>query len=463
MKRSQVLSRQFSPRQVVRLIVFAAFALPGLVWGDATLTRIGVTPLNDLGTGVYKGYVGGLYPGGSNVRPSAHDSAGIAIAQSIHPLDASGNVDDTNGKIVMISVGMSNTTQEFASGSNSSFKPRMDADPSKSPRLVIVDGAQGGQTVDSWIAPSTPVWQTLTNRLTAAGVTGSQVQVAWIKQAIANPSNLGAFPTHAQVLKDRLAIMVRLLKQRLPNLKLAYLSSRTRAYTDIPGTLNPEPFAFESGYSVKWLIEDQINGVGDLNYDSGRGTVTAPWLAWGPYLWTDGLVPRSDGFVWAASDLGSDFVHPSTSGQQKVASQLITFFKTDATTRPWFLKQGAVGQPPQVAVSSVVTFDTVTFTATAYDPDGQIVQYVWNFGDGGFAYNTANPTKQYRGPGPYTATVTVTDNSGNAVTQEITVELQDASAAHAISRLGALILAVGIVRLGSPRGGAPGNRWLSPI
>ena len=57
--------------------------------------------------------------------------------------------------------------------------------------------------------------------------------------------------------------------------------------------MNPEPYAYESGFSMKWLIEAQINqmetGVidpdaGDLDYDSG----VAPWLAWGTYLWADG-------------------------------------------------------------------------------------------------------------------------------------------------------------------------------
>ena len=45
------------------------------------------------------------------------------------------------------------------------------------------------------------------------------------------------------------------------------------------------------------------------------------------------------------------------------------------------------------------------------DPGGSIVSYHWNFGDSTFA-STANPSHSYAAPGLYTATLTVTDNSG---------------------------------------------------
>ena len=56
----------------------------------------------------------------------------------------------------------------------------------------------------------------------------------------------------------------------IPNVKLAYLSSRTYGgYATTP--LNPEPYAYESGFSVKWLIEGQLKGEAALNYDPGEG------------------------------------------------------------------------------------------------------------------------------------------------------------------------------------------------
>ena len=129
---------------------------------------------------------------------------------------------------------------------------------------------------------------------------------------------------------------MQMLKSKFPNLKLVYLSSRTFAGW-ATGTLNPEPYAWYSGWAVKRLIEDQINGVSSLNY-TGTQPQSA-WLGWGPYFWTEGAKPREDGVTWLQSDYQTDGVHPSNSGRIKVANMLLQFFSTDPTTAPWFLKQ----------------------------------------------------------------------------------------------------------------------------
>ncbi|MEO5802979.1 MAG: hypothetical protein ABIR24_05580, partial [Verrucomicrobiota bacterium] len=54
---------------------------------DCTRTNMGLVPLNDLGTNTYNGAEGGLYPGGSNMRPAAHETAGIQEALAVRPLD----------------------------------------------------------------------------------------------------------------------------------------------------------------------------------------------------------------------------------------------------------------------------------------------------------------------------------------------------------------------------------------
>jgi lysophospholipase L1-like esterase len=93
--------------------------------------------------------------------------------------------------------------------------------------------------------------------------------------------------------------------------------------------LNPEPHAFETAFAVKWLIAEQI---------AGQSEAPTPWLAWGPYLWADGTKGRKDGIAYTRDDLGPDGTHPSPSGREKVARQLLQFFKTDPTAKPWFLK-----------------------------------------------------------------------------------------------------------------------------
>jgi hypothetical protein len=291
-------------------------------------------PLPELGAGKYRGYEGGLYPGGKNERPKEHEAAGRTLAKSIRPLDADGKRDDS-GKVVMLSVGMSNTTQEF-----SAFKRVAGADPEKNPSLVLVDGAQGGMTAKAIKDPDdgaagTRYWQTVDQRLKAAGAMREQVQVAWIKEADAGPRE--GFPRYAETLRDELRQVVRAMHKRFPNLKMVYLSSRTYGgYAKTP--LNPDPYAYESGFSVKWLIEEQLGGEKPLNFDPKRGEVQCPWLSWGPYLWANGTAKNSEGLSYEESDFGNDGTHPSAAGQRKVAEHMLKFFKSDSTAKVWFLK-----------------------------------------------------------------------------------------------------------------------------
>ena len=94
-----------------------------------------------------------------------------------------------------------------------------------------------------------------------------------------------------------------------------------------------------SGFSVKWLIEQQLKGEASLNYDAKKGEVKAPWLSWGPYLWDNGVHPRADGYRPAERDFAGDGTHHANSGIEKLGTLLLQFFKTDTTTQPWFVRQ----------------------------------------------------------------------------------------------------------------------------
>jgi hypothetical protein len=126
------MKRAFLPGGLLVLLCIAATVSTELrraAAADCAKTSVGFVPLNEPGANFYKDQQGGLYPRGSNTRPVAHESAGAAQARAIQPLNANGQ-PDANGRIVPVSIGMSNTTQEF-----STFKPmaarRMAA---KSPR-----------------------------------------------------------------------------------------------------------------------------------------------------------------------------------------------------------------------------------------------------------------------------------------------------------------------------------------
>ncbi len=297
---------------------------------------IGVKPLTELGRETYKGESGGLYGKGSNEPSPTQQAAAKQAAGRIQPLDANGKPSPT-GKIGIIGVGMSNTTQEF-----STFKRLADADPTKSEKVAIVDVAQGGKASEQWIDPASEVgrgvWGTAEQRLKEAGVANEQVQVAWIKQAIIAQSRFGEFPAHAKKLESDLVTIVQLLKQRFPNLQIAYLSSRIYGgYATTP--LNPEPYAYEGAFAVRWVIDRQVKGEAALNCDAAKGEVKAPVVLWGPYLWGDGATPRKDGIVWNRDDLSDrDGTHPTPAGQKKVAEMLTKFFHADPYAKSWYVK-----------------------------------------------------------------------------------------------------------------------------
>jgi len=194
-------------------------------------------------------------------------------------------------------------------------------------------------------------------------LTEKQVQVLWIKNANPSPALHGlaslnsATACAADVLtveacnyESQLGQTIRAARSRYPNLKQVFLSTRIYAgYALVP--LNPEPYAYEYGFSAKWLIQAQVDQIrnstidpvaGDLNYSTG----TAAWTSWGPYLWADGASPRSDGLYWCGGqaappcngqdDYQSDFTHPNPQfGAPKVVDQLMNFFLNSSYT-PWF-------------------------------------------------------------------------------------------------------------------------------
>jgi hypothetical protein len=286
----------------------------------------GFTPLNDLETGTYLGFQGGLYSAGQNVPPPAHAAAAVSMAAQVVPRDETG-APDPDGWIVLIAIGMSNTNQEFAA-----FERRADLQFLRNGRVVIIDTAVGGQTATEVADPNAPYWSIVAGRLAAMGLASAQVQLAWLKEAEAGPTD--PFPAHALGLRDNLELICNNLHDKFVNLRLCYLSSRTfGGYAT--GPLNPEPYAYESGFSVKWLIEDQINGDPGLNYGALPGPIRSPLLLWGPYLWADGVNPRSDGLVWLQSDFESDGTHPSPAGEQKVASLLSAFFAGEPSAADW--------------------------------------------------------------------------------------------------------------------------------
>lgn len=278
--------------------------------------------LSDLGLAEYLGFPGGLYPDGKNSRPAVHEKLGIALGAAVQPLDEEGKAS-SSGKIVMLCIGMSNTSREF-----SQFIRLANTDARKNPKLVMIDAARNGADATDIAVPLGNYWKHVDSRLQHCEVSAAQAQVAWLKAALAHEP--AGFPEKAQLLQRALRSIVGILSTKFPQLKLIYVSSRIYGgYSETD--LSPEPIAYESAFAVRWLIEEQIN----------NSNKCLPWVSWGPYLWADGLNPRSDGLIWESSDFEPDGVHPSAQGVLKVATMLLEFFQNDTTAKPWFLSPAA--------------------------------------------------------------------------------------------------------------------------
>jgi hypothetical protein len=265
-----------------------------------------------------------------------------------------------------MSVGMSNTTQEFCSQNGLlpcaswTFMGKAAVHPMVNhTTLKIVNGADGGQSAGTWDQPTDANYNRIINEwLTPNGLSEKQVQAAWVK--VANPQPSVSLPNgnaDAYTLVQQTGNIVRTLKTRYPNMQQVFLSSRIYAGYATVSTLNPEPYAYESGFAVKWLIEAQIKQMetgivdphaGDLDYSDG----TAPWLGWGPYLWADGTNARSDGLTWVPADFQSDMTHPAMSGEQKVGTMLLDHMLTSPFTQSWF----AVPEPTSIALLAPAAF-----------------------------------------------------------------------------------------------------------
>jgi|GEM_PF-1299536 len=283
------------------------------------------------------------------------------------------------------------------------------------PSVVVFDGALGQQSLDKW-DPTTlgyyanndcPYDRTTStdpecnyyrvgDDLRTNGYTEAQVQAIFIKAADDFPTcdvqqNFCSGTPDALLAEQHLGNILRYLKccktpppgsqlapaPRYLNLKQVFVTSRiyggyANATNNGNTCLNPEPFAFELGFSVQRLIVDQINQVDDgwsgtVNYlpDShGVNQGNAPWVDWGPYLWAYGETPRLfDGLKWCGiqndfncpnvpdvlsgdqtspdlqAQFWGDFTHPSGAGVQKAANQLVNFIQNSPFVKPWAPKK----------------------------------------------------------------------------------------------------------------------------
>lgn len=307
-------------------------------------------PLTDLGSGYYLGeFQGGLYEDGSNEPPADFALAGEAVAGTITPLDTLG-LPDPAGKVLFLSVGMSTTAMIWSTFIN---KAGHDAAVDRT-SLVVFQGARAGQTSGFWYGRyADKQYRRVNTKLAERGFSPAQVQAVCMCPIVRHPAKplpaasatLPDPEANAHVFARDLGEIARELRRRYPNLKVAFVTSYIYGgYAEEGNQAVVEPLAYEGAWGARRAILAQIRQLRTGEVDPLVGDMSlavAPLLAWGPYWWADGLIPRSDGLTWAREEYTLDGTHPNKIGRPKAAMMLLEHFKASPFSRCWFLAAGS--------------------------------------------------------------------------------------------------------------------------
>lgn len=303
----------------------------------------GNVPLSDMSASAsYAGLSGGLYGDGISVLPAnALDSARAAAARVL----------PASGRFAVLSVGYSNWSWEFCcqatitanpGPATGSFMARAKVDPAvRREPMVLVNGAMYGQANGAWDDASDTDYNLVRQRLAAKNLTEAQVRVVLLKVTHTQPTvPLPASNADAYALAASTGNVIRALRARYQNLQMVFVLSRIYGgYATVH--LNPEPYAYEGGFAVQRVVRAKLAQDSTGVIDPLVGDLSGVWVGWGPYLWADGVAPRSDGLTWQRADFVNDGTHPSASGIVKVAGLLLTWLKTQPHTACWFTTTAA--------------------------------------------------------------------------------------------------------------------------
>ena len=223
-------------------------------------------------------------------------------------------VTPSNGRIVIVSISMSNGFLEFQR-----FTELYAGHPSVAPEIGLVNCAKGGHALERWLAMDS-LWEECEQRIRAAGFEPEQVRVVWAKNVDQFPSGHTLPDPAADYydLVENIAALSQRIGEEFPTVQAVFHTSRIyggyvpEEREDVRG----EPVNYEGGFAINAVIERQKRGE----------LPGAPWIGWGPYLWSAGAEPNGAGLEWLPGDYQADAVHPGPTGRTKVADALHRHF-----------------------------------------------------------------------------------------------------------------------------------------
>lgn len=245
-------------------------------------------------------------------RTPAQLAAGLEAASRITPRALNGNPAE-NGKVVFLSVGMSNTSNVW-----NGFRSAMNQAGTAPSTLKWVDATKGGAGAPQWADPTCDCWTDLDAKLVKQNVSAKQVQAIFLMLVTPHPWQSPSVNA-ARYAQDVESILNQ-LEAQFPNLQIVYLAGNYYGGYDTNQDKTPEPHGYWENRELQG-IQDSHAGV---------------WVsAATSMLWTDGATPRWDGLTLLCSDTTDGGVHLNATGKAKMGGWLYDSLMSDPTTLGW--------------------------------------------------------------------------------------------------------------------------------
>lgn len=127
------------------------------------------------------------------------------------------------------------------------------------------------------------------------------------------------------------------------------------------------------------------------------------------------IIPLNNTYLFWNGEKGMIEKIMDTGGNQKMMITLVDYNYNPKENVPPVAQISYSPSEPKVGTK-------IFFKSNSYDEDGEIVYYLWEFGDGATS-NEQNPSHTYTKPGEYKVKLTVIDNYGEESTTTITVSV----------------------------------------
>ncbi|MBC8125515.1 MAG: T9SS type A sorting domain-containing protein [Candidatus Kapabacteria bacterium] len=340
---------------IVILVITIGSLSPASAQKLCDFVSIGHTPLTGMTTETWNGQLGGLYPGGSNVRPYEQQQQFLDLALSVRACRSDGVIDNVDGRIVVLAIGSSDAKSGF-----NNLALKYATDTLRNPTVRFLNATVDGLGLQKTTAGNAEYWGHVNQQIQIEGFSIAQVQIAWVMLDDTNNSDT-TFPKAAEDVADQLRQLCVNLKVKYPAIKFVYFSGRPySAYINPttstlgPGVRSPRDYLY--GWGVKKIIERQIFGTEGYGFDGAGAQI--PAVSWAGYVWADGATANSDGLAWLCSDYESDGFSLSPSGSEKIGKVLYEALSQDQVSKGWFTN------PTPVSVSQGATSADLKIVST---------------------------------------------------------------------------------------------------